>query len=516
MITIRETTFSDIDAALNIYSLAKQFMRTSGNHAQWTGDYPAQADIINDINRHCSFVGVDQANKIHFIFAFITAPDHTYNYIDGNWLNDRPYGTIHRIASDGSIPRVVEIACDFCNKICPNIRIDTHADNQPMQRALERLDFSLCGTIYLADGAPRLAFQKSWPRLWLFNPENDIALAQGSANFTPPAAAVKLARSGATLPFWMADECDRVMCHGVDDRWLTDIQSEFDIKSEPWNGSTDILPNPWGWSLPVRNNLVEAGFAPEQLPSDMSICKLRALSHRRTSVFVADLLRKSLQFEIWPTAIEVFSTDEISALVAESSCVVKAPWSSSGRGIAFADKNTIQNQLPRFAGTIRRQGSLLVEKHAHRLLDFAMLFDYAFGQCQFVGFSVFDTLANGSYSGNIVAPQSQLLDRITQFIPLEQIELVQKALPNALTKVLSYNYFGPVGVDMLVAQTAHGPILHAVVEINLRYTMGRVALSLYQKIGRVGHFTINPANVSTNPNAIRLTPPGTDFTFALI
>ena len=56
-------------------------------------------------------------------------------------------------------------ACvDFCKEMTDNIRIDTHADNSPMQNALHRLKFSFCGIIYTADGSPRLAFQKDFRR----------------------------------------------------------------------------------------------------------------------------------------------------------------------------------------------------------------------------------------------------------------------------------------------------------------------------------------------------------------
>mgnify|MGYP001140241913 FL=1 len=46
------------------------------------------------------------------------------------------------------------------------------------------------------------------PRLHLFNPENDIALATGSDNFTAPKAALALRASGAAPPLWYVDPGD--------------------------------------------------------------------------------------------------------------------------------------------------------------------------------------------------------------------------------------------------------------------------------------------------------------------
>ena len=100
--------------------------------------------------------------KIQGVFAFILGDDPTYHVIEGgSWLNDEPYGTIHRMASDGVISGLFEKTMPFCLILTDNVRIDTHADNEPMQRAVTRYGFRHCGVIYVADGSPREAFQYS-------------------------------------------------------------------------------------------------------------------------------------------------------------------------------------------------------------------------------------------------------------------------------------------------------------------------------------------------------------------
>jgi RimJ/RimL family protein N-acetyltransferase len=42
----------------------------------------------------------------------------------------------------------------------PNLKIDTHRDNIPMQKVLKRNGFSECGIIYIENGDERIAFQK--------------------------------------------------------------------------------------------------------------------------------------------------------------------------------------------------------------------------------------------------------------------------------------------------------------------------------------------------------------------
>ena len=94
------------------------------------------------------------------MFAFILGEDPTYSYIEnGNWLSDKPYGTIHRIAGDGTVSGVVKTAVDYCRETIKNIRIDTHENNKTMQHVLGKLGFSKCGIIYLEDGSPRIAYQ---------------------------------------------------------------------------------------------------------------------------------------------------------------------------------------------------------------------------------------------------------------------------------------------------------------------------------------------------------------------
>ena len=80
--------------------------------------------------------------------------------IEGAWLDDKHYGTIHRIASDGKVKRLFDKCVEFCKCTTLNLRVDTHNDNYPMQKAIERNGFVKCGTIYmLHDGSPRIAYQ---------------------------------------------------------------------------------------------------------------------------------------------------------------------------------------------------------------------------------------------------------------------------------------------------------------------------------------------------------------------
>ena len=161
MIRFRRATAEDIDAIMPVYERARKFMRMTGNLHQWAGDYPSRENISADISSGVCYLGEDEDAEIAVVFAFITGDDPTYKEIyDGNWLNDSPYGTIHRIASSGRHGGMLALCVDFCLSMTDNLRLDTHADNRPMQAAAERLGFVRCGTIICSDGTPRTAYHK--------------------------------------------------------------------------------------------------------------------------------------------------------------------------------------------------------------------------------------------------------------------------------------------------------------------------------------------------------------------
>lgn len=160
---IRLSMPQDIDRIMKVYESAKNYMRSTGNFKQWTGGYPDKETILSDISHRCHYLAEDKDGNLLMVFSFIVGPDPTYNRIEkGAWLNDRPYGTIHRIASSGMHGGMLKACVSFCVTLIDNIRIDTHADNGPMQNALHKLNFSFCGIIHLTDGSPRLAFHKDF------------------------------------------------------------------------------------------------------------------------------------------------------------------------------------------------------------------------------------------------------------------------------------------------------------------------------------------------------------------
>ena len=158
---IRKTSYSDIDDVMEIYALARAFMRDAGNATQWNNGYPARQTIESDIEEGNGYV-VEENGEIICAFFFRVGVDPTYVKIyGGEWLNDKEYGVIHRIAVKYQGRGLVSFVYNYCFNIINNLKIDTHRDNLPMQKSLTKNGFRYCGVIYLESGDERIAYQKA-------------------------------------------------------------------------------------------------------------------------------------------------------------------------------------------------------------------------------------------------------------------------------------------------------------------------------------------------------------------
>ena len=190
---IRQATYDDMETLMDIFAAAKQIMRASGNMHQWNDGYPSREAVMRDIEGgHCYVMceaagvderqaagtecgGVGQPERIIGTMALIPGPDPTYSYIEGEWPGDEPYYVIHRIATAAPgrdvAKRMFDWAFEHIRRVgqvdgrssessepISTIRIDTHRDNCIMKHILTKYGFTMCGVIYLADGAPRDAY----------------------------------------------------------------------------------------------------------------------------------------------------------------------------------------------------------------------------------------------------------------------------------------------------------------------------------------------------------------------
>ena len=94
-------TEADLPRILEIYDIAKAYMRANGNPNQWNGAYPDPETLRIDIEKQRLYV-YKKAGSIHGVFMLLLEEEPTYAYIeDGSWRDEAPYGTILRLAGDG-------------------------------------------------------------------------------------------------------------------------------------------------------------------------------------------------------------------------------------------------------------------------------------------------------------------------------------------------------------------------------------------------------------------------------
>ena len=157
---IRKTIMADWDVVLSVYAYAREQMRKNGNPSQWGENRPHENSIRQDIENGNHYI-IEEDGQIVGVFAFVLGDDPTYAIIEGKWLNDEKYGTLHKIASNGKVSGILAYTLAFCESIIANVRVDTHRDNVIMQHLLQKYGYQECGIIYVDDGTPRIAYQKT-------------------------------------------------------------------------------------------------------------------------------------------------------------------------------------------------------------------------------------------------------------------------------------------------------------------------------------------------------------------
>ena len=361
--------------------------------------------------------------------------------------------------------------------------------------------------------------------LHIFNPEHDIALASGLSNFTAPHAGRQLRHDLGFLPALWASEGDVVL---VDDqewaqrKWQRVVSrirrqlqlelpqaASISLRASAGKNLGQIFQNlgptekilgpagraiePWGWNAALHAWLQRLGASKESLPTEEALQTIRELSHLRTAAALLPLLRAEGTVG---EAFECRTAEEVEALLARyQKVIMKAPWSSSGRGLRFlsTDRTPLSQQAGWLRNMLQAQGSVMVEPLYNKVKDFGMEFmSDGHGRVSYLGLSLFHT-ENGAYTGNILATEQAKLEMLTRYIPEALLREVQERICRELGRVFDGKYQGPFGVDMMVVgkealllpspldgsgAEAKTFLLHPCVEINLRRTMGHVALAL--------------------------------------
>ena len=320
-------------------------------------------------------------------------------------------------------------------------------------------------------------------KLLVFNPEHDLALAANLSNFTAPHAGRQLRADLGFVPAIWAAANDFVLVENVEDaerRFLRLTRRPFgrfiakELLCKLQFSAVDV----WGWDLAIRAYLLRWGIDAAVMPTVTQIDAIRQLSHRRYAMQLLERLQMP------GTIGRSCETDQMEMIADRLQSgehhVVKAPWSSSGRGVRFmeGDMNIYDNGWVRHV--IEKQGSVMVEPYYNKVKDFGMEFvSDGKGIVSYVGLSLFQT-SNGAYTGNILASEDEKEHMISRYISVDLLKAIRQKICTLMGVLLKDRYAGAFGIDMMVVRRDDGDgfLLHPCVEINLRRTMGHVAISL--------------------------------------
>lgn len=347
-------------------------------------------------------------------------------------------------------------------------------------------------------------------KTYIFNPDSDLALANGDANYLPPRSARRMADDLSLLPAWYADEGDAVLIPSSDviyywSKTLSNNILRSEIKLVTNKESLPSQPlSPWGWNAALVKQMKVRGLGDEHLPSVEEMEALRALSSRRMAVEVLKALMQNLSDThrlIGEAAFCVTEEEIVQQVTSYPTTMLKAPWSSSGKGLRRGQGEYAPPLSGWCARTLAQQGAVVVEPLYRKVKDFAMEF-YSAGDgapLAFVGYSRFVTDANGSYEGNLLMADEEIERELSTYVSREDLHSVRAMLQELIGERIGADYRGYVGVDMMVCLVKRenqkwDMCLHPCVEINLRMNMGVVAHIFYERYvakGCRGRFVVD-------------------------
>lgn len=331
-------------------------------------------------------------------------------------------------------------------------------------------------------------------KLHIFNPEHDIALAANQERFTAPHAGRQMRADLGFLPALWADDGDMVLVDDVEaaiesvrhvGKYARDVLfvSLSDLKAMDLGSIPDFHVMPWGWDRTVREQLLRVDSSLERvLPTMERLSAIRAMSSREfASSHLLPLLHNANIGVVGESCYCSSVQETVAAMSRFGRSVLKSPWSSSGRGVRYVRQAMPDSHVFGWiCNVIRKQGGIMVEPLYPKAYDFGMEFNAAeTGNIEFCGLSLFAT-QGGAYTGSICATEADKREMLSRYVDLPLLDSVCQQIMNILRPIMKNVYAGPFGVDMMAVAKDGGDgfLLHPCVELNLRRTMGHVALAL--------------------------------------
>ncbi|MDD6928863.1 MAG: hypothetical protein PUI89_06205, partial [Bacteroidales bacterium] len=256
---------------------------------------------------------------------------------------------------------------------------------------------------------------------------HEVALEAGDPlHYTPPRLIRQMRFVLWSLPLWASPvwlDGDSWWLHPFSESlspYLTDRELSHIAKGDV--GDSELIL--WGHERSLAHSLAKqyglsGGEACCELPQELMPCWTRAASARFFARYSS---------VPWRSRVAMMTqAEELVELLTQGACLVKLPYSSSGRGLWRI--NQLDSQLEEtLRKLLQRHGTILVEPLLDKLQDYGAEYyiDEA-GEVQFVGLCAFETDGQGRYLESLCQAPEETLQRLTESL----------SDPNELTQALA-------------------------------------------------------------------------------
>jgi hypothetical protein len=363
-------------------------------------------------------------------------------------------------------------------------------------------------TFHLQELSVSIAMNELVSNFYLFNPTCDYAIANHNANWQPNKILQKMEDDLSTLPMFFGSKIDFVLVDRVTSREFIYSLKQLKIGIPKLILKKDSLQNPHFINLP-KNKLLPWGWSPAAhkfFSSHKDSCSAefrqsavfkwkpehREIASRKFALGILKQLQSTLKAQYILTEDQIpticISKNDFESVIEKwGNVMIKAPWSSSGRGLQPITKTPVHPKVwEKVMGIVKEQGFAVVEPLLNKALDLALLFEIKKGKVEYIGTSYFFTNSKGQYEGNYLNGLPETIDQhILDFADFIVGEIRQPIINTIENSEMAMFYEGVFGVDTLIYFDKNNKLkINPCLEINVRHTMGLLALRLEKLISK--------------------------------
>ena len=339
-------------------------------------------------------------------------------------------------------------------------------------------------------------------KIFLFNPTSEMAVANDTVSYTPPAFLRKFEKDVSPLLAFAGGSDDLLITDNIGQKrfrgfWeeagvrLPEFTSVDDISGKM--GNDTVMPVPWGW-----NRAVHKLFSPLKAFFDNSFIKspnsewedsYRNAFSRETSVRFMDDVRSAaighefISIPYIPLVVSSLKEIENWNKKGKLPYVFKTPWSSSGRGLyPITEHQFVERSRIWVKSRLKQQKKLIIEPWLNKLQDISFQFYiHTGGKIDFLGVNFFEAGRVGKFKKEYVGMPEVLRSRLAGFsLPDGWFDESAYVLKDVLKREHFHEFYsGPIGIDGIIfSDEKRVAKVHPCIEINFRLNMGYVNLKL--------------------------------------